>query len=254
MVSRLATLSFSLVAVVGMLHASVVPAAACSCAVVSDDEGVRGIMDYYGLVVEGTLAPYESSDDLIRIQPEIVYWGELPDEIVVDQPWNLAGDEDGGTGYSSISPSCRYMLMGAPGDRYVLFLEPNPVRIADSVVGGIKGTYYPAGCPSFAIGELEGPNAWADRVAEYEAIKRVSGGGQIVEAPHMPAELPTETPTYEVYMSDVEQGNDLDDSSPQAEAESKDLPWVPILIIALAIPTAVLVIPSFFGKRGPGGH
>ena len=38
------------------------------------------------------------------------------------------------------------------------------------------------------------------------------------------------------------------------EHESEDLPWVPVLIIALAIPATVLVIPSFFGKRGPGEH
>jgi hypothetical protein len=40
--------------------------------------------------------------------------------------------------------------------------------------------------------------------------------------------------------------------SPQAEEseEHKDVPWLPILIGAFVIPTAVLVIPSFFmGKR-----
>lgn len=38
------------------------------------------------------------------------------------------------------------------------------------------------------------------------------------------------------------------------EGETEDLPWVPILILAFAIPVAVLLIPSFFGKGGSGGH
>ena len=36
----------------------------------------------------------------------------------------------------------------------------------------------------------------------------------------------------------------------ESEEEHKDVPWIPILIGALVVPTAVLVIPSFFmGKR-----
>ena len=36
----------------------------------------------------------------------------------------------------------------------------------------------------------------------------------------------------------------------ESEGEHKDVPWIPILIGALVVPTAVLVIPSFFmGKR-----
>jgi hypothetical protein len=54
----------------------------------------------------------------------------------------------------------------------------------------------------------------------------------------------------------TEQPASLEQSAPEegSQEESKDLPWVPVLIIALAIPAAVLVVPSFFGKRGSGGH
>jgi hypothetical protein len=39
------------------------------------------------------------------------------------------------------------------------------------------------------------------------------------------------------------------------EGESKDLPWVPILVLALVIPAAVLIVPSFFtGGGDSGGH
>ena len=39
------------------------------------------------------------------------------------------------------------------------------------------------------------------------------------------------------------------------ESESKDLPWVPILVLALVIPAAVLIVPSFFtGGGDSGGH
>jgi hypothetical protein len=39
------------------------------------------------------------------------------------------------------------------------------------------------------------------------------------------------------------------------EGESKDLPWVPILVLALVIPAVVLIVPSFFmGGGDSGGH
>ena len=39
------------------------------------------------------------------------------------------------------------------------------------------------------------------------------------------------------------------------EGESKDLPWVPILVLALVIPAVVLIVPSFFmGGDDTGGH
>jgi hypothetical protein len=44
------------------------------------------------------------------------------------------------------------------------------------------------------------------------------------------------------------------EEDPSEEGETKDLPWVSILIIALVIPVAVLLIPSFLGKGGSGGH
>ena len=50
-----------------------------------------------------------------------------------------------------------------------------------------------------------------------------------------------------------------DPQQAEPEAEHKDVPWIPILILALAIPTAALVVPAFFmakrhddGKGPPG--
>jgi hypothetical protein len=40
----------------------------------------------------------------------------------------------------------------------------------------------------------------------------------------------------------------------EEDHEEKDLPWVPIVILAFLIPAAVLLIPSFLGKKGSGGH
>jgi hypothetical protein len=38
------------------------------------------------------------------------------------------------------------------------------------------------------------------------------------------------------------------------EGEHKDVPWVPILILSIAIPAAFLIVPSFLmAKRGSGG-
>lgn len=55
-----------------------------------------------------------------------------------------------------------------------------------------------------------------------------------------------------------ETGTYSEDSSPRAsepaEEEDEDLPWVPILVLSLSIPAAALLIPSFFGKPGSGGH
>jgi hypothetical protein len=48
------------------------------------------------------------------------------------------------------------------------------------------------------------------------------------------------------------------DSAPFQEetddSEKEDLPWVPILVLSLLIPTTALLIPSFLGKPGSGGH
>jgi hypothetical protein len=40
----------------------------------------------------------------------------------------------------------------------------------------------------------------------------------------------------------------------EEEHEEEDLPSVPIVILAFLIPAAVLLIPSFLGKKGSGGH
>ena len=39
----------------------------------------------------------------------------------------------------------------------------------------------------------------------------------------------------------------------ESESEPKDVPWIPILALSIAIPAAFLAASSFLGKRG-GGH
>lgn len=38
----------------------------------------------------------------------------------------------------------------------------------------------------------------------------------------------------------------------EPEADHKDTPWLPILILALIVPTAALLVPSFMAKRDSG--
>ncbi len=38
----------------------------------------------------------------------------------------------------------------------------------------------------------------------------------------------------------------------EPKEDNKDVPWIPILILALIIPTAALLIPSFLAKRNSG--
>ena len=39
----------------------------------------------------------------------------------------------------------------------------------------------------------------------------------------------------------------------ESESEAKDVPWIPILALSIAIPAAFLAASSFLGNRG-GGH
>ena len=172
---RLATVTLSLLLSVAALYSSVAPAAACSCAGVTDTEQFRDVMEYYDLVVEGVIAPDQrvAATEHIRFQPEILYGGDVSGEIVLDQTWEHALSYPG-SGYSEFSSDCRYFLLGDPGDRYVLFLRATESGMYSS----------PAGCASFALGEIEA-SFWPDGMLQqrYDAIKLISDGGTVVEEP-----------------------------------------------------------------------
>jgi hypothetical protein len=66
---------------------------------------------------------------------------------------------------------------------------------------------------------------------------------------------PATAPLEDVVAITGEGQSPNDDLPSQEESEhEEDLPWVPIVILAFLIPAAVLLIPSFLGKKGPGGH
>ena len=215
---RLATVTLSLLLSAAALYSSAAPAAACSCAPVTDVDQLRGAMEFYGAVVEGVIAPDQrvAATEHIRFQPEVLYAGDVPGEIVLNQTWEHTLSYPG-SGFSELSSDCTYFLLGDPGDRYVLFLQ--------AAENGMYAS--PAGCSSFALGEIEA-SFWPDGMLEqrYNAIKLVSGGGTAVEqAP--PQEEPAE--------------------------HTEDTPWAIILPIAFAIPLAVLFVPAVL-HRWRGGH
>ena len=210
---RLVTVTLSLLLSVAALYSSAAPVAACSCALVTETEEVRGVMEFYGLVVEGVIAPGQGdvATERIRFQPEVLYLGDVSDEIVLNQTWEQTLYYADSDAYSVLGGDCSYSLIGDSGDRYVLFL-----RAVEN------GTYAPAGCASFALGEIEGL-PFASLQQRYDAIKLISGGGIVVgEAP--PEDVPTE--------------------------HTESTPWAVVLPLAFAIPLAVLVVPAFLRRRG----
>ena len=232
---RLATVTLSLLLSVAALYSSVAPAAACSCAQVTETESVRGVMEYYGLVVEGVIAPDQRvvATEHIRFQPEVLYLGHVSGEIVLNQTREQTLDYADSDALSILGGDCSYLLIGDPGDHYVLFL-----RAVEN------GRYAPAGCASFALGEIEAL-PYESLQQRYDAIKLISGGGAVVE----------EAPPEDVPVSPDASGGDglaaQPGESEPAEGD-KSTPWAVILPIAFAIPLAVLIVPALLRRRG--GH
>ena len=213
---RLATVALSLLLSAAALYSSAAPAAACDCALVTETEEVRGVMEFYGLVVEGVIAPGQGdvATERIRFQPEVLYLGDVSGKIELNQTREQTLYYADSNALSILGGDCSYLLIGEPGDRYVLFL-----RAVEN------GTYAPAGCASFALGEIEAlPHQSLQQ--RYDAIKLISGGGIVVgEAP--PEDAPTE--------------------------HTEDTPWAVVLPLAFAIPLAVLLVPALLRRRG-GSH
>ncbi len=236
---RLATIALSLLLSATALYSSAAPAAACTCALVAETEEVRGVMEFYGLVVEGVIAPGQGdvATERIRFQPEVLYLGDVSGKIELNQTWEHALYYADSDDYSVLGGDCSYSLTGDPGDRYVLFLR---------VVG--NGTYAPAGCSSFAIGEIEAsPYDWLHQ--RFDAIKLISGGGTVVgEA--LPEELPVLPEDSGGDGLAPQPGEAPPQDGPTEHTEST--PWAVILPLAFAIPLAVLIVPALLRRRG--GH
>ncbi len=67
----------------------------------------------------------------------------------------------------------------------------------------------------------------------------------------MAGEPAAEAAVPDVSANSLPAGGGSPQQGEEPEAEHKDVPWIPILILALAIPTAALVIPAFFMARKP---
>jgi hypothetical protein len=233
---RLLNAPVALLVMSAMLYSSVTPAAACSCSLLNEPDEVRQLLvDWNPLVVEGVIAPIDETSQ-IKFLPEIVYWGESPDVITLDQPWVTPYDNDP---YDHLGPMCDYTLTGRSGTRYLLFLSPSQ---SDPSV------YRPSGCASYAMAYVEQPpggatrNIYRERYdalqiatgrAHAEPVEFPAGGGQ----PDPDAPLP--------HPGNVSRQEVPDDAS-------KDTPWAIVLPLAFAIPLAVLFVPAFLRKRSPG--
>ncbi len=236
---RLATVTLSLLLSVAALYSSAAPAAACRCVPISETEAVRDAMEFHSLVVEGVIAAGQGdvAAEHVRFQPEVLYAGDVSDEIVLDQTWEQAQPYADFDPYAVLGGDCTYLLVGDPGDRYVLFLR---------AVG--NGIYSPSGCASFAFGDSEVP-LYDSLQQRYDAIKLVSDGGTVVG----------EALPEDVSVSPEDSGGDGPAAQP-GEAPPQDepaeptasTPWAIILPIAFAIPLAVLVVPALLRRRA--GH
>jgi hypothetical protein len=159
----------SVVAMVGMLWASVTPAFACSCALPLTDDVAREVLESSDLVVTGAVA--ETARDRVEVAVERVYAGESGESVTVAQPdgfegeYGNPGDSFGGV----IGADCSYAITGAVGERYLLVL--------DEASGG---PYEAQGCTSMALKLTQTDDYFAE---SFEAIERAAGPGVIPQVP-----------------------------------------------------------------------
>jgi hypothetical protein len=252
---RIAALAFSLVAIVGLLHTSVVPASACACVPLTQDGNLQAVLVRNDrLMVEGTLAPSDPTDPSWsrRFNVDTVYFGDAPPQIVlamrepsVIEPFDPAGYLD------STAPDCTYIILGQTGERYLLFLR------ADA-----SGAYEPLGCDSFAINDEAHDTYYRDL---HTAIQNSASE----HPPDAALVNPTLAPTLPIIPS---KGTPIPGSNSRppseylrastteppaaanATAGDKEVPWQIQLPGAFIIPIAVLLGFSFFVRRRGAGH
>jgi len=159
-------------------------ACACSCLVPKTDADFQEVIDYYDLVLVGSIAAHDPTSpypDRVHIAVEKMYKGPVIRDVALGQPVDLATDLPGRRSsvieqqIEHLNPDCSYTLLGEPGERYLLFLKSQP-----------DGTYEPGGCSSSALR--------SDRAEAYlEPVENLTGGGTPVPAAadegHLPAWL-----------------------------------------------------------------
>jgi len=174
-VRRALLMSLSVLAIVGVLHASVPEAQACSGGFQSVDEARTAILTEIELVIIGAIA--EPSGKYVQIDVQTVYKGPVVSRITLNQSSDLIGIrssfEPPSLGFSG--PDCKYTLFGDPGERYFLVLSRSR-QLAGA---------YEAGLYSVAISE-----AIPGQHLVYDAARSLpAGGGPPSETPfpYLPA-------------------------------------------------------------------
>ncbi|MEX0682858.1 MAG: hypothetical protein WD904_00095 [Dehalococcoidia bacterium] len=243
MIRKITVVALSLVVSVGVLYSSAAPAAACSCAFITDPDQIRRDLEEWSdfVVVEGIIAAPEGvSVENMRIPPEIAYWGDPPAEIVLDQTWLPPYHENSGT-YDNLGADCSYSLTGEEGDPYLLSLiqsETDP------------STYSALGCGSYPLVFEAPPEGYTNPYQDaYNALIAATNGGTPVRVPELAS--PTD-PAVAVISDRVELWTGTDVAQADSDHE-KDTPWAVVLPLAFAIPLATLLLPTFLRKRS-GGH
>lgn len=244
MLNRLLTAFVSLGTLTAVLHGSVAPAAACTCAVVESDQQLADMVGFFDAVVEGAVAG--EKDGLATFAVEKSYKGELAGEIVLNQP---AAEPE------SLGADCGYTV-GEPGTRYVLFLMEDAAG------------FVPGGCASFS---LDGPPSFGYTAALYERLQRLYGDGG-GSAPGQDAggmepgdgaeQSPPQSGDEDVSPGEIAEavpisapaGEDgvLELQDEAAEGAEKDVPWPAITALALLVPLGFLAVATLTRGKGTG--
>ena len=226
---KLTAVTLSLLLSVAALYSSAAPASACRCLPITDTDDVSNAMSLSDLVVEGVIASGQgtAAPESIYFQPEVVYVGSMTGEIELNQTWEQTLYYDDSDTDAIVGGDCSYLLIGDPGDRYLLFLTT-----ADG------GTYAPDGCSSFGLDESDSPLTDSAQ-QQYDAIKIISEGGTVVVLP--------------VSSDDSDGGGSAAQPQDEPSEESLATPWAVVLPLAFLIPLAVILVPAFIIRRH-GSH
>jgi hypothetical protein len=159
-----------IMAMVGMLWASVAPVRACSCALPLDDATAREVLASSDLVVAGSVA--ETARDRVELSVERVYAGDAVESVTVAQPEGFSGEygNPGNLFGGEIGADCSYAITGGRGERYLLVLRES--------AGG--GSYKAQGCTSMALRLTQTDDYFAK---SFQAIERAAGPAAFPQAP-----------------------------------------------------------------------
>jgi hypothetical protein len=159
----------SVMAVVGVLWATVAPVYACSCALPLTDDTARQVLEASDLVITGAVA--ETAREEVVMSVERVYDGESGESVTVAQPEGFDGEygNPGDLFGAEIGADCSYAVTGAVGERYLLVLQESA-----------GGEYEAQGCTSMALKLTQTDDYYE---ASFAAIERVAGPGVVPQVP-----------------------------------------------------------------------